>query len=66
MHSTINIPGTPANKGLVALNERAKPTGNAYGSGHIYGGTVPASEKNRRRAKNRVAKKSRKINRGKR
>lgn len=57
VQSTINIPGTPSNKALVALNESGR---------HIYGGTVSAGEKNRRRAANRVAKKSRKANRGKR
>lgn len=30
---------------------------------HIYAGTVPEAEKQRRRAKNRAARKSRKINR---
>lgn len=30
---------------------------------HVYAGTVPAAMKAKRRAKNRVAKKSRKINR---
>lgn len=31
---------------------------------HVYMGTVSASTKNRRRAKNRVARKNRRINRG--
>ena len=39
---------------LVALTRLGK---------HTYGGTVPAKEKARRRAKNRVAKRSRKANR---
>jgi hypothetical protein len=30
---------------------------------HVYAGTVSAAEKNRRRAKNRIAKKSRRKNR---
>lgn len=31
---------------------------------HVYGGTVPAGEIERRRAKNKVARKSRRANRG--
>lgn len=36
-----------------------------YTGQHIYAGTVPAAEKARRRAANRVARKSRRINRKK-
>lgn len=42
---------------LTALNRNAK---------HVYGGTVSEKTKNFRRAKNRVARKSRRANRGKR
>lgn len=41
---------------LLALNHTGQ---------HIYAGTVPAAEKARRRAANRVARKSRRINRKK-
>lgn len=41
-------------KHVVSIGERA---------GHIYAGTVPYAEVERRRAKNRVARKSRRINR---
>lgn len=41
-------------KRVVSIGERA---------GHIYGGTVPYAEVERRRARNRMARKSRRINR---
>lgn len=46
----------PTARLLYALNHSGK---------HIYAGTVPAAEKARRRAANRVARKSRRINRKK-
>lgn len=47
----------PGNRGLailLGLSNRAK---------HVYGGTVPAAEVARRRAKNKAARKSRRANR---
>ena len=40
---------------FVGLNTRGK---------HVYSGTVPEAEVARRRAKNKVARKSRRVNRG--
>ena len=40
-------------------------SGDAFGHSHIYGGTANPRKVNARRAKNRVASKSRRVNRGK-
>lgn len=53
-------PSTSDNRGLAvlfALGNLGK---------HVYAGTVPAAVVERRRAKNRVARSSRRINRGRR
>lgn len=47
-------------KGIVQTRQGPAPM---WGERHVYGGTVPQATIDRRRAKNRVAKKSRRVNR---
>jgi hypothetical protein len=49
--------------GLLALNRLSVPTGQRFGVRHVYAGTVPARVKHHRRAKDKMAKVSRKVNR---
>lgn len=50
---------------VASLNHRQQVgSGDRFGHSHIYGGTANPAKVNRRRAKNRVAGKSRRINRG--
>lgn len=46
-----------------AMNSRAFLIALSGRNGHTYGGTVPAAEVAKRRAKNRVARASRRVNR---
>lgn len=55
MITTLALDGQQGHFGLAVL-------GGLQGK-HVYGGTVPASVKARRRAKNRIARRSRRINR---
>lgn len=51
---------------VASLNHQQQVgNGDRFGHSHIYGGTASPSKVNRRRAKNRVASKSRRVNRGK-
>lgn len=53
-NSNLNRKLTPASAMLLAINSTMS---------HVYGGTVPPAEVRRRRAANKVARASRKINR---
>ena len=51
---------------VASLNRRqVVGNGDSFGHSHIYGGTANPGKVNRRRAKNRVASKSRRANRSK-